>query len=292
MKNNKLTILFLLLFATVGANSQSDYYDYSNKKENIFYDGFYNNDNYWSEGASNGSSEGTINEGYYYWQSTISKAKTTSKKIFLDTGKDFEIESRFKRLSGTKTTTLQSLIFGSDITKKYYFGFTAGGSYRISWYDGSSYHAIKDWTKSSHISKYGFNRMTVRKVGGTLYFFINRKKVYSTHSRSFFGNRIGFQASSKTKLKIDYLRVSYLKKPDKSYSSYTSTNKDYILKEAFNDNYRGWSTGTQGESIGVVSNGGYTWSSKNSSARTTSLEFYIDQNRDFEIEADIKFVTG
>jgi hypothetical protein len=126
-----------------------------------------------------------------------------------------------------------------------------------------------------------------------MYFFINSKKIYSMSFKTFFGNKIGFQAPKNTKIKIDYLRLSYLKKSNKKYSSYSYKDKNRFFTEEFSDNDRSWSTGTSGKSYGSVYNGYYTWKSKsNKSAWSTQKTVTIDQGKDFEIEARIKYLAG
>ena len=274
--------------------SQNYYSDYNNKKEEVFYDGFNNNNNNWLTYSSSSSYYGYFEDGYYYWESKKGNSVTTTQDLYLDNNKDFEIEGRFKRVSGEKTTTLQSLLFGCSTSKRYFFGFTGDGSYRISKYDGSDFSAIKDWTSSSYIKKTDQNKLTVRKVGSKYYFFINEKFVYSTSSISLYGNKIGFQAATKTNLKIDYLRVSYL---EKSYyntdkTSYYTQYKDYIYTDDFYNNDNEWSTGSSGKSDGYMENGSYNWKSLVDKAWSTSKSIYINQNRDFEIEAEIKYVSG
>jgi hypothetical protein len=288
------TIIFLALFFTsFNFQAQSNYDDYAySDKEDLFYDSFNNNNNYWLVGDKTYGT-GKIESGDYYWTAKSSSAATTTQYVKLDTDRDFQIEARFKRASGTKENTLQSLLWGCTSSKKNYFGFTADGSYRISWYDGSKYHAYKDWTSSSSLNKTSYNRLTIRKVGNRMHFFINQTRVYSMSFKSFFGNEIGFQAPRTNSLRISFIRVSYLKKRKNSYASYTSKNKTTFFDEEFDDNSRDWSMGSSGKSSGDISSGYYTWKSKHkTSAWSTQKTIKIDQDKDFEIQARLKYLDG
>ncbi|WP_159949832.1 caspase family protein [Polaribacter septentrionalilitoris] len=254
----------------------------------FFKEDFYSNSRNWSS-----RNDSYVSNGYYYLKGTSESTHTSRKYIDIDTSKDFEIKGRFMRLSGGKTSNLQSLIWGAGSTKKNYFGFTADGSYRISYYDGSKYYAHKDWTKNSAVSKYGYNEMKIRKVKSRMYFYINGTFVHSMPFKSFYGNYFGFQASTATKLKIDYLYVSYLAKSKTDYSAFATKDKEYIFEDQFSNNNNSWSTGTSGKTYGRVSNGTYLWKSyQEKSSWTSHKNIYIDQKRDFEIEARMKYVSG
>ena len=293
MKLKQFFTLLAFSFAALNIFSQSSYNDYGySDREDIFYDSFNDNSNYWLVGNRN-FGIGKIESGDYNWTAKSNSAATTTNSVKIDTDRDFQIETRFKRVSGTKDNTLQSVLWGCSSTKKNYFGFTADGSYRISWYDGTKYNAYKDWTSSSSLSKTGYNRLTIRKVGSRMYFFINETRVYSMSFKSFFGNEVGFQAPRTNGLRISYIRVSYLKKMKKSYSSYTSKDKTTFFEEEFDDNYRDWKTGSSEGSYGYISNGYYTWKSKHkTSAWSTQKTIKIDQDKDFEIQVRLKYLEG
>ena len=194
-------------FAALNIFSQSSYNDYGySDREDIFYDSFNDNSNYWLVGNRN-FGIGKIESGDYNWTAKSNSAATTTNSVKIDTDRDFQIETRFKRVSGTKDNTLQSVLWGCSSTKKNYFGFTADGSYRISWYDGTKYNAYKDWTSSSSLSKTGYNRLTIRKVGSRMYFFINETRVYSMSFKSFFGNEVGFNAPSFSTVIVDWIEA-------------------------------------------------------------------------------------
>jgi hypothetical protein len=206
---NQLTFLLFFFFTLSNSSGQSLYSDYKHEdKTDYFFDSFNDNSNNWETNIKYGSS--SVNSGYYYLRSKSIYAANSYQSIDFDTNSDFEIETSFRKTSG-KSTTLQSLIWGCSSSQKNYFGFTGGGNFRISWYDGTKYHAYKDWTTSSSINTESYNRLTIRKVKSLMYFFINKKRVYTMPFKSFFGDRIGFQVPRETNLTIKYLRISLIK---------------------------------------------------------------------------------
>lgn len=293
MKISKSLFLFAtFLFVHAFAYSQSKYYDYTASQRSVqFFDDFNSNTKSWTTGSTD-SRSGRVQSGYYYWSSKTSNTATTTKSIYMDANKDFEIEGKFKRSTGGKTTTLQSLLWGCGSSKKNFFGFTADGSFRISWYDGTNYHAYKDWTSNSNISKYGFNKLTIRKVRSTMYFFINSNFVHSMPSKAFFGNNIGFQAAGNASLTIDYLRVSYLSGNKTDYNYVSDSDKAPIFSDQFGDNRNNWVT-SNGSTIRTnFSGGAYQLEATGNSLANAFKEIYINSSKNFEIEGSFKRTSG
>ena len=290
----RLNLFFLFLLITKTTIAQSSYYDYGfSDRENILYDSFNNENNYWRIG-NNDEYKGTIENGNYSIQNKKSSGTITSLiDVNIDTSKDFEIEGKIKHVYSDKKTLLISLIWGANTSEKNYFGFTAQGSYRISKYENGGYKAYKDWTDLSSISKYEYNKLTIRKVGSKMYFFINAKFVHSMYFKTFFGKRFGFQSPNKTKIRMDYFRVSYLKKNKKQYDAYTYSDKTLLMYESFSDNDRNWQTGYKEYSEARVANGAYYLKNpKSTSTASSYINKYIDTDRDFEIETKIKYISG
>ena len=294
----KLITKYLSLLITVATinlvTAQSSYYDYTySDRKNILYDSFDYEKNDWLT-TSNSKHKGAIENGSFSLLNKKAEGTITSLiNVFIDTDKDFEIEAKIKHVYSNKQTLLMSLIWGANYSEKNYFGFTADKSYRISKYQNSKYKAYKDWTSLSTLSKYDYNKLTIRKVGAKMYFFINSKFVHSMYFKNFFGNRLGFQSPSKTKIRMDYLRVSYLKKSPKQYNAYSYNHKTTHFYESFSDNNRGWKTGYKDNYEASVNNGAYYLENpKSTSTASSFIEEYIDTSRDFEIETKIKYITG
>ncbi|MDW7692552.1 caspase family protein [Flammeovirgaceae bacterium SG7u.111] len=307
----KILLIALSFFCFHFSQAQTGYYDYnSSQKEDIFFDGFSDNRNDWAEGNNlgNGARKGAVQNGYYYFESKTEKAGVTHKSIKLDESRDFEIEARIKFASGVETSGI-GLLWGlnSDPYGDYSFFFSANGKYEITKYKGK-YHKYKDWTESSIVRKYDYNKLTVRKKGSTMYFFMNEELVHTMGYVSFFGSKIGFQVGEKSVIHVDYLRVSYLKSGSsyvsntnynsskgRNYYDFNSSNKRALYTQSFSSSTEDFAEGTFGESnqrVAKIINGYYQWESKNESAASTWHTIKIDQSKDFEIESRIRFVRG
>ncbi|MFT5914669.1 MAG: hypothetical protein ACJAWV_003265 [Flammeovirgaceae bacterium] len=289
MKKIKLLLAFAMIFGVSSLFAQTNYSDYSySQRDNLFYDSFNDNYNNWS--TSNGYMEG----GVYKWTAPETGLASAIKLLHVDTSKDFEIEGKFKYISSPKDDMLQSLVWGCDQTNRMnYFGFTPDGSFRVSKYENNDYTAYKDWDKSTAISKYGWNKMTIRKVGSTMYFFINETKIHSMPFKPFFGDHMGFQAATGATLHIDYIRVSYLTKNPSSYDYVSYSDRTNAFYDSFNDNGNSWSTGTSGLSTGYMVDGNYHWQVlSDETGYVAHHETDIDDSRDWEIETKIKYHSG
>lgn len=294
MTLKKFILPITICFVYMNISSQKGYYDYDySDKETILYDSFTSNKNEWST-YSDDEVDRSIYDGDYIINNKKSSGTATSLiPVSFDEDSDYEIEARINRVYGKKTTLLISLLWGSNSDDKNFFGFTGAGSYRVSKYVDSKYSAYKDWTKSDAIEKYSANLMTIRKVGSSMYFFINKKFVYSMYVKSFFGNKVGFQSPNGTKINISYLRVSKIKKSKKDYNFISFSEKKKFISEEFDDPYdKSWTKGSDGESFGEIYNGYYTFKSLNNVAWVSTKKHYIDQDRDFEITARFKYVSG
>lgn len=317
-------IIFLNLIF-LSSHAQLQYSDYSkSNKEYVFEENFNNNSRTWKVGNES-EREFTIAGGYYTLENYAEKAKLTYRPADFDETNDFEIETSMKYIYGEDLTS-HALLWANGNSMDYGFYFTAAGSYKIAYYDGS-YKDIVDFTQTSALKRGEFNKFTVRKVGNQYYFFINEIFIYQTDFRDFFGKQIGFQVSSKSKIQIDYVKVAYLKGKSKSNSNNnskvtsnedeppapisdnnkTSNNKtssidpkSYYAKfnrTTFkNENFNGdseWKNSTTSESVREVKNGYYYFESLIDGFYSTWQTYdEFNENKDFEIETSFKFVTG
>lgn len=286
MAQKILTILISCLLLTSIGYTQSNYYDYnSSQKKNIFQDDFYNNSNKWSETNTTNTNH-KMYSGYYKMESKSSSAYISTKSIYFNETKDFEIEARIKVASGVKTSG-SGIIWGkeNDGNNSFKFYYNPNGSYKIARYTGN-YIALKNWTKLNSIGGYSYNTLTIRKVGDYYYFFINKELVHSTPFQSFYGNKLGFQVAKQTKLHVDYIKVSYLENEK-------DLVKIPILDDDFSYNDNGWAVNNKTESTLSIKNGYYYFKHKRSSKGWTStINKYFNEYNNWEIITRIKKVSG
>ncbi len=306
-------IFFGILIHGALAFCAAGYNDFGkSQKDIIFFDDFNNNDNDWSVGDfGDGRRIGKIKNGYYHWESTPinSEAGTSHLSVPIDESRDFEIEAKIRFVKGKKSS-LNALLWG--LKKKpyadYAFGFNGNQEFDISKYK-NEYTKFAKWQSSSFLNRTQYNKLTIRKVKRTFYFFINERLVHSMPAKPFFGDRLGFQAAEKSIINVDYLQVAYLDKKGETiarnqsqagsksrYHEIASSQKTLIFSDDFADNKNDWPVGTFGDGhrVGKIENGYYHWEStpQNDQAGTSHITIDVDQSKDFEIESKIRFVKG
>ncbi len=173
----------------------------SAKKTKLYADEFFDNSNEWSVGSKN--SKGKVSRGNYEYEGTHDESKASHQVISIDTNRDFEIETLMKIAKGDKLKG-NGLLWG--IGKKPYrdygFMFNNNGSYEINTYE-KTYNRYVDWTKSKFVKKNAYNKLSVRKVDDTMYFYLNDHFLFSMPFKPFYGDRIGFQVAGHSLIRVD-----------------------------------------------------------------------------------------
>ena len=186
----------------------------SSQKTDFYFDNFSNDVNNWANAVSmNGYAY--VSNGILYFKSTNpdGAAGCTNTIASFDSSKDFEIESAIKFVNGNDNKQI-SLVFGKDpsVWSRFNFGFSGNGYYTIDKSYNNEHSTIVEWTFSKLIKTQSFNKFTVRKLGNTVYFYINESLVYNMPFSPLYGNAFGFQTPNGTEIAIDFLRISYLNK--------------------------------------------------------------------------------
>lgn len=190
-------------------NDNTTSYTYDNTGYH-FSDQFNNNNNGWYV-IDNDKIGFRIKNGKYYLKHKRSfKGWSTYDYNYIDTNKDFEIQTKLDKISGANNYGY-GLIFGKHELNDFRFYISSSGSYKVSKKINNKEEAIKDWTKSSYINKGNqkSNILTVKKVKGYYKFYINGAFVYQMDFQSFFGNDLGFVVYNNLEVAVDYIRVKY-----------------------------------------------------------------------------------
>jgi hypothetical protein len=207
----KLGCLALAMLLCLNSYAQSKYEDYT-VAGNIFSDDFSTDrvgwktgnsaDNCYSSRIENGSLIITSScKGIYpsFWMSP-----------YIDVSRDFEIEAEIQYAGGESNNAV-SLVWGKDENyNRYNFAISGDGHFEIFQYNGSFVN-LKNWTVPEVYNKTDFNKLTIRKVASNYYFFLNGKLVHTSEFYPFYSNQIGFQDNQNTTMKVNYLKVSYIK---------------------------------------------------------------------------------
>src|SRR4030042_6031956 len=201
-----INILFLNVFTAVAQQSYSAYN--SSVKTDIFSDNFNNNTNQWI--TDNLWIKGTISGGYYSITCKNYQMSTglSYKPIPIDPNVDFGIETEVKIIKGTG-----ALVFGMN--DKY-------DHYRVELSDKNTLEVLKDTpSKKKKVEKLftgtgsipvtrELNKITVVRIQGVFYVYVNEFFVNQFSNIQIEGNQIGFNVGTESEISVDYLRVAKL----------------------------------------------------------------------------------
>ena len=142
---------------------------------------------------------------------------SNSKTKAVDWNADFEIESSIKFVGGEDNNG-NGIMWGQSKSgwDGWRFAISGDGHYKIYSWNNEKYITLKDWTVGRNISKLDFNKLTVRKVSGDYYFFINEALVHTCPFESLPGNDFMIFANQNSIIRISSIRFSYLKSKDES----------------------------------------------------------------------------
>ena len=198
--------------------SQSNYHEYSSsQKTSLFYDSFDSNKNNWPVG-----SRLDIKNGQLY----LSRVETSGSSIGLhsvniDQYSDFEIETEIKKISGVNNNGYGLVWGASDSNNSDYYQvmISGNGSYLIGKWESGKWNEYKSWTSSSYINEGNgsVNKLTIRKVSNTIYFFINKSYITSIPHKTFIGSRVGVVLSTRQEVAYQYLSISKINRNTYNY---------------------------------------------------------------------------
>ena len=193
------------------ANKGQNYFDIPVlSKQDIAYDEFNTIDaDRWYIGQ--GETNCNIKDGEYIIEQTANQPTILYANVTaIDQQRDFEIEAMIKLEKGDPNEAGSGLIWGKEASKFYFFGFNQSGFLTVA-KNNPSWTILQDWEKHYMLNKKEYNLLTVRKVAGAMFCFINMKLFYSGPYQPFFGTKLGFYVAPQSTLKIKEFRTSYLK---------------------------------------------------------------------------------
>jgi hypothetical protein len=202
MKHIILLIYFILALFTIKLSSQ----------ENLIYKSdFLTNPKDWT--SSNNSSITKIQDGKFSFENK----DTLISKIFhfeinFDKNKDFSISVKSKFISGSENGFYGfKWGFSNDFQRWFGFGVSANGQYLYAKdISMDSIVYLIDWTDSQFINKYGTNKISIKKKGSIIEFYINDNKVNQYKFENFFNNNFAFAVSRGQKVIFDDFEVNYI----------------------------------------------------------------------------------
>lgn len=279
-------------------NNNNNYNTNNTTTQTVVYDNFSSNKNGWATG-SNDERSLEIRNGKYYFEYKGSKGYTTTKSYYLNKQRDFKIESKIQKISGTQKNGY-GIIFGrKDKENQLQFIITSGGKFAIDKYENNKFSSIIDWTFSSAIKQgnYNYNTLKIEKKKSTYVFYINNTRVYTGYNLNLYGNRYGFSIFDPQKVAIDDFTIAYIDDDSKDYdvdniSNFTYSDSGFHFSDQFTGNVNSWATLDNSDSQLRVSNGKYYINNKITRGRSTDIDKYIDTSKDFEIETKLDKISG
>ncbi|MEN8119558.1 MAG: caspase family protein [Bacteroidota bacterium] len=186
--------LLLLIFA---------YSSIAQESSVIVEDNFSDNSNEWWVGRSKtGGCE--ITRGEYLIKYYGEKSWSSNIHAALNPNRDFVIESRISRLSGTDANGF-GLTWGKGAKGYYNFIITPKGKFYVRKVEyGKKGKYLIRWKKTNHISQSSItNKLRVQKSGNEILLFINDKYVAKIPYEPFFGDQVGFVVYQKQQIAVD-----------------------------------------------------------------------------------------
>ena len=187
------------------------YFDYGDvsvaQKSALFSDDFNNNQNQWFVSTTDEEVNATVGEGVYRIQNKIDGPRYVFQNINLDANKDFEIEMSMKIVDGGNFTS--GLLWGSRNgtpnveTQLLYFSIN---NIRLSILldtPSGEYTSLPSFAWDVN----DFNKITIRRTGEYVYFFINENAHDVMSFQEFYGNVQGVLVAGETTIEVDYFNV-------------------------------------------------------------------------------------
>jgi hypothetical protein len=175
------------------------------------HESFTSNSNGWNL-SDNSNVKTRISNGKLYIKSNYDKGGAfISKKVNIDTNRDFIIETSITRLTSGASGSI-ALAFGrKNNTNEFDLFLSNDGSYLLRKLENNNSNKLIPWTSSNAIKKgtYQANKIKIVKSNNLLRIYINDQYINEAPYSNFFGNYMGFSVYNKQEVSIDYLNVTY-----------------------------------------------------------------------------------
>jgi hypothetical protein len=257
-------------------------YTYSNSGYH-FSDQFNDNSNKWFLTNDDKIDFNIKNGKYYLKHKRTEKGWSSYGKTYVDTSRDFEIETKIDKISGL-TNYGYGLLFGKKGNNDFRFYISSSGYYKVARNVNGKEEVIKKWTTTSFVNTGNMksNVLKVKKQSGYYKFYINNDYVFQTEYEPFFGDDMGYVLFNNQEIAVDYLRIKYL-------ASNTTVAKTMRLpfRDNFNSNVNGWSLSDVDNYSSSISSGRLTINRKKEGGIFISRNVDIDTSKDFAIETSM-----
>jgi len=260
-------------------------YNYDNSSF-YFSDQFTSNSKNWPLKNDDKAEFKVTNGKYYLNHKRKEKGWSTYRDTYIDTSRDFEIETKIDKISGV-TNYAYGLIFGKKGTSDFRFYISSGGYYKIAREVDDKEQIIQKWTKTSTVNTGNSksNTLKVKKENNYYKFYVNGSFVHQTEFEEFFGNDLGFVLFNDQEIAIDYIRVKY--NGSKINTITKNTDLKLPLLDNFSSNTSKWFLEDADNYSVKLDNGKLKIKRKKKGGIFISKDVDIDTSKDFILETSI-----
>jgi hypothetical protein len=205
------------------------------------------------------------------------------EELPLHASQDFTIQTKLTQKFGSAQDGFGFAWGAADESNFFAFNINAAGQYRVIRYHESSLEELRPFTQTTGVIKPSgqVNELTLRNVSGMMSFYVNDQFIYSMPNRAFMGSKAGYVLYGKMAVEVSSLEVLELQAMPE------------IFAEGFDDNTREWVKTKEDSSFCAMGKGRMRMKQIKGQAQTFKLrEILINPERDFEIEAQMKQVSG
>ena len=160
-----------------------------------------------------------ISNGKLYLKSNNEKGGAfISKRVGIDTSRDFIIETSVTRLTSSSNGSIAFVFGRKNNTNEFDLFLSKSGSYLFRKLENDVSNKLIPWTETSALNTKAYqpNKIKVIKTNNLLRIYINDQYVNEAPYSKFFGDYIGFSVYNKQEISIDYLNVTY---PSSSFNT-------------------------------------------------------------------------
>lgn len=232
----------------------------------------------------------------------------TSIPIALNSDLDFAIDAELKLESGTDNRAYGLAWGRGENSARHYFGLSGDGSYIIDVYDGSNWLLDSSWVPNpSVVNTSGeSNRISVRKIGSTVFCLVNDQAVADYPFTELYGSMIGVFLPQGSAIEADSIQARYLTEPqaDRQLQATRLVEDIYAyrlgigpelrdLSETFDDNRNNWPWIEEDDKTAKrIEDGRLYFENKTDSYFITTLNRAIHPTADFELSTTVRYVSG
>lgn len=270
--------LLFLLIATAFASTALA------QQKSLLRESFNDNSNGWTE-RENEKASAAISGGKYRMVHHKSEGSYLFLKDFpeLDPNQDFTISTTLKQFQGQDSDGF-GLVWGcKDAGNFYGFNINGASQFRVYRYKDQNYTEIKSFTPALNAVKpKGIeNSLSVRKVGAMLSCYVNGRYVFAMPFQDFIGTQLGFVLYNQTEIHA------------KDFSVSQGQAMPLVFEDGLADNSNGWIVDQRDSTILRFNKGNLAMRTEEGKSATFKLwEKAIDKKKDFEIEANIRQLSG